>query len=251
MRTNLFLSTLFAVSLLGGAAMADKPGFDRPARMPHAIEAFRSHGDVVDKVYRGSDSAARQSHVNDSAARQARSIERSPLLKDRAASRINCSDTGTDCGVSSRSNVKPDAHSSAAQRGPSQASKSPLASKGNERVNCNDAEDCNISSHGAAKTWAGNGVGGGSSPTEKPGVGARALDERTRMQPSDSRMACNEADECMMSSKDSKKIWAVEAVKAGTFNNAAYAAADKADKERAQKAEVEKKAQAEQQKGAK
>ena len=40
------------------------------------------------------------------------------------------------------------------------------------------------------------------------------------------RMACNEADECMMSSKTAKKMWAYEAVRAGTF-------APSADKARA------------------
>ena len=34
------------------------------------------------------------------------------------------------------------------------------------------------------------------------------------------RMVCNEADECMMSSKASKKIWALESIKAGTFHGA-------------------------------
>jgi hypothetical protein len=31
-------------------------------------------------------------------------------------------------------------------------------------------------------------------------------------------MACNEADECMMSSKTAKKMWAYEAVRNGTWS---------------------------------
>ena len=38
------------------------------------------------------------------------------------------------------------------------------------------------------------------------------------------RMVCNEADECMMSSKAAKKVWAIESVKAGTFRAASVEA---------------------------
>ena len=70
-----------------------------------------------------------------------------------------------------------------------QASKSPVPGQGNERMNCNEAEECNVSSKGAKKAWAQNN--GANSPTEKPGVKTRTFDQRILMQPSDSRMTCN------------------------------------------------------------
>ncbi len=235
MRTNLFLSTLFAVSLLGGAAMAGKPGGERPVREPRAIENLRSHGDMVDKSYRTNDPKANHSRVTDASAQKTQQ-QRTARPNDRASSRINCSDTGADCGTSSRSTVRPDARS--APSAPSaQASKAPTPSAGNERMNCNEADECSVSSKGARKAWAQNN--GGNSPTEKPGA-SRSLDQRTIMQPSDSRMSCNEADECMMSSKDAKKIWAIESVKAGTFNGAANAAAEKDAQQKAQQEQAQK-----------
>ena len=194
MRTNLFLSTLFAVSLLGGAALANKPGVERPVREPRTIQAFRAHGDVVDKSYRSTDRATRQSHVDDSSAAKTHG-QRTPAPNDRASSRINCSDTGADCGTSSRNAAKPEVRG-ASQSPVKPTSAAPQKSSGNERMNC------------------------------------------------------NEADECMMSSKDAKKIWAYEAVKAGTFNGPIDAAAQK-DTNAQAKQDQQRKDQAAQEKSAK
>src|SRR5690349_4626970 len=51
MRHSLFLSTLFAVSMIGGAALAEKPQ-SAAGHAPRVIENLRAHGDTVDKVYR-------------------------------------------------------------------------------------------------------------------------------------------------------------------------------------------------------
>jgi len=235
MRTNLFLSTLFAVSLLGGAAIAGKPGGERPIREPRAIEHLRSHGDVVDKSYRTSDPKARLSHTNESTQQKTQS-QRTARPNDRASSRINCSDTGADCGTSSRSTARPDARS-APSASAGAASKAPQTGAGNERMNCNEADECSISSKGAKKAWAQNSAA--NSPTDKPGVSSKNLDQRVLMQPSDSRMSCNEADECMMSSKDAKKVWAIESVKAGTFRGADAAAAQTESRQKAAKDQQE------------
>jgi hypothetical protein len=95
MRTNLFLSTLLAVSLLGGAALANKPSAERPAREPRAIQILRWHGDVVDKSYRSPDRSVRQLHSNDTSASKGHA-QRAPLQNERVVSRTPALTAGRD-----------------------------------------------------------------------------------------------------------------------------------------------------------
>src|SRR5262245_53186521 len=89
MRPTLFLSSLFVVSLVSGVALAEKP--HRP------VDRLRSHGDMIDKNYRGSDKASPQAAQG--AVAQARQTK-SPV--DKASSRINCSDAGGDCSAAGK-----------------------------------------------------------------------------------------------------------------------------------------------------
>lgn len=215
MRTNLFLSTLFAVSLVGGVALAEKPTHDRPAREPRAIQALRVHGDTVDKTYAHADKAAsRASHQ--SAVREVRNP-----LRDTSASRINCSDTGADCGRASRPaqashGAAGAGHASAQHAG---SARSPLQQRADSRVNCNEADECSASSKSSQPKWSG---GHGAKVGKDAPTSLTPRDAQPRMlgQAGSDRMVCNEADECMMSSKASKKIWALESIKAGTFHRA-------------------------------
>ncbi|MEO7329158.1 MAG: hypothetical protein ABI193_11295 [Minicystis sp.] len=217
MRTNLFLSTLFAVSLVGGVALAEKPTHDRPVREPRAIQALRVHGDTVDKAYAHAGKASHAGNASSSATRETKSP-----LRDTAASRINCSDTGADCGRTSRPAQA--SHGAGAGAGhvgvQKDSTRSPLRQNADSRMNCNEADECSASSKSAASKWSG-----GAGAKVGKNAGANVLtprDAQPRMlgQAGSERMACNEADECMMSSKASKKIWALESIKAGTFRSA-------------------------------
>jgi len=249
MRTTLFLSTLFAVSLVGGAALAEKSAQERPARQPRAIEILRAHGDTVDKSYRGSDRVLRHDRSGEQTSAKTRQAS---MPNDRSSSRINCSDTGADCGGHARSTRAPTSSSSLAPQ--QRTSKSPLTKPGNDRMKCNEADECGVSSKGAKKTWAASS--GASSPTEKSLPALQGgQDARRSMEAGEDRMVCNEADECMMSSKAAGKIWAKESVKAGTWhgaqaNDTATEQRAQQSKERQQQATQEKDQQAKQQREA-
>jgi hypothetical protein len=213
MRTNLFLSTLFAVSLVGGVALAEKPTHDHPAREPRAIQALRAHGDTVDKSYVHADKASHASNAS-SSVRETKSP-----LRDTAASRINCSDTGADCGRASRPAQASHGSAGASHGNADHGSlKSPLQKQADSRMNCNEADECSASSKSAQSKWSG---GHGAKVGKDAPTSLTPRDAQPRMlgQAGGDRMACNEADECMMSSKASKKIWALESIKAGTFHH--------------------------------
>ncbi|MFO0754926.1 MAG: hypothetical protein U0359_00425 [Byssovorax sp.] len=212
MRTTLFLSTLFALSLAGSAALAEKPAHDKPIREPRAIQTLRIHGDTVDKSYAHADKASRASN-SASAVREVKSP-----LKDPGASRMNCSDTGADCSKGAHAAAPKAAPQGARAGGEHGSVRSPLHERADARVNCNEADECSASSRASQPKWTGHGTGGqlGKDATV---LTARDAQPRLMGQAGSDRMACNEADECMMSSKAAKKIWAIESVKAGTMHH--------------------------------
>src|SRR5262245_41304023 len=93
MRTTLFVSALFAVSLTGGVALAEKPPVS-PAKEPKVVvDKLRAHGDVVDKSYHAVDKAS-ASRATDTSVKHP---TKNPI--DKSAARINCSESGTDCSA--------------------------------------------------------------------------------------------------------------------------------------------------------
>lgn len=220
MRTNLFLSTLFAVSLVGSVAMAERPARERPAREPRAIQQLRIHGDTVDKSESRGARAARASNP----ASTVRDVKNP--LRDAAASRVNCSDTGADCSKASRPAQASHASGPGASRPGEQrgSAKSPLHQRADARVNCNEADECSSSSKASQPRWAGSGR---TTKQSNDAISLAVREEQKRMGAAGSdRMVCNEADECMMSSKAAKKLWALESIKAGTFRGAAATTKD-------------------------
>jgi hypothetical protein len=128
MRVSLFVSAMFAASLLGGVAMADRPSEDggrsshfnvREARSHEAREArthegreaqtqtrdskiterFRTHGDMVDRYASHGPAASSQKVANTDAAAKSKN----PLNAKQEAVR-NCSPNDDTCGSSSRAN---------------------------------------------------------------------------------------------------------------------------------------------------
>jgi hypothetical protein len=105
---------------------------------------------------------------------------------------------------------------------------------GSDRMVCNEADECAMNHAAVQRAWANAGgkgasghgskeskVAAGNAATQKMGERTRGTDETTG-----ARMQCNDAGECLMSSKTAQKIWAYEAVRAGTWT-------PKADKARA------------------
>jgi hypothetical protein len=212
MRTPLFLSTLFAVSLIGGAALADKPN--------HTLDAPRSHGDTVDKSYRAPE---RPVTAREGVRTTATSSHASRPAIDRSASRVNCSEAGAEC-ASSRGGGS--AHAAMAESASSASGRSaripPYLDKilGSDQTNFNEAGmDEGMSIRAANRAWAHAGHRGAAAGAGKAGASLseqRALD-RKENQASTNRTVCNEADACMASSKKSTKEWSYLAVKAGTW----------------------------------
>lgn len=218
MRTHLFLSTLFAVSGVlagaGGAALAEKPHDATQAKAPRAIENLRSHGDTVDKAYRGADKAPAGASQTSARVTQTKS----PV--DTGSSRINCSESGADCSAprapsASRANGL---EAGASQHG--YAVRPPAFLDkilGSDRTNFNEAgEDEGMSGRAVKRAWSHAGGGRAASTATVPLAGQKQ-NVRAQEQASSDRMSCNDADECMMSSKAVKKIWAYTSIKAGTW----------------------------------
>ena len=209
MRTNLFLSTLFAVSLVGGAALAETP--------VKAVDRLRSHGDLVDKQYKGG--AAAQAHVTskpEAGTASPQKATHNPV--DRAASRVNCSDTGADCAA-----PKGQAHQSGAvEGGPSEAGRAAQRPAfldkvlGSDRMVCNEADECMMSSRAASRAWSGGHAAAGHTSGTMP-LSKQEQESRMDGQASGDRMSCNDGDQCMMSSKAAKKDWSYESIKKGTW----------------------------------
>lgn len=203
MRTSLFVPALFAVALAGSSALAEKSH----RRIPDRI---RSRGDVVDKSYRG----ARHDVVKASSSRPSRPAARH---MNHAASRVRCSDVGVDCAAR-RSSVRAAAAEVSAASGERNARMPAFMAKilGSDRTSFNEAgEDQGMGTRAAKRAWSKAAASGGASheidahgAERKASVGVPAAG---------SRMSCNEAGECMMSSKAAKKEWAYQAVRAGTW----------------------------------
>lgn len=240
MRTTLFLSSLFAITLASGAALAEKP-VSAPVKAPRAIEKLRVHGDVLDKVYRGSTRA----FVNDQ--QRAASPERVravPNPRTKGESRMLCSDTGLDCA---KPRVRSDEKASnlgASRAEGARASQPPAFLQkilGSDRMNCNEADDCSMSLRAARRAWSNASSGHTAGDRDSRGAADAAASAgaqqqqrvekvRTRRSEVQARVSCNEADDCMMSSKAAKKIWAYESVKAGTWKGPAAASKTPAEK---------------------
>jgi hypothetical protein len=209
MRTSLFVSSLFVVSLIGGAALADKPTI-------HAFDKARSHGDIVDKSYKTT-SRDPVGSVASSTTTAATPPQKSPL-QNPAASRINCAES-VDCG--GQANKAHPAASQGSQTSTSQhAAVSPKApktmeGKGGDRMSCNEGDDCTISSAAANGIWAKQRAQ--AVPSASDSVSAKAgqmtLSNRKMNQEYEARMSCNEGDDCTFSSKQAQKIWRTESFK--------------------------------------
>jgi hypothetical protein len=216
MRTTLFLSTLFAVTLVGGAALAEKPHESFAKAPRRVVERLRSKGDIVDKSYRAVDRFSPAAARSATVARQARATM--PRV-DKGAPRVNCSETGADCHAPRGS-----AHANGLTASSSQvdrpARRPAFLDKilGNDRTNFNEAGiEQGMSPRAAKRAWsrvADNNAGHGTKallPTAKEHL------PRQQQQASSARMSCNEAGECMMSSKEAKKVWAYDQIKKGIW----------------------------------
>jgi hypothetical protein len=217
MRTSLFLSTLFAVSTLGGIALAEKPHEGAAVREPRAVEQPREHGDIVDKVY--SAPVERALQVSRSSRVSPPEAGRTPV--DPKASRINCADTDADCG-SSRGARASGVEASTSQIG--RAARAPAFLDkvfGDDRTDFNEAgEDQGMSARAERRAWSHAAAGGHASSLRVPGP--QQVD-RKEQQASSARMSCNEGDVCSMSSKAARKEWATASIKAGTWRGPAVA----------------------------
>jgi hypothetical protein len=208
MRTSLFVSTLFAVSLFGGVALADKPD-------SNVTDRLRRRGEVVDKV-RTPERAVRTSLSGDRG--QTTAAVKNPL-EARVKSRINCSDTDMDCRTHRA--VRPQQQAESKKLGALQQSvkhkgPNPLEEKVSMRVKCNEGDECTLSTLGAKALWnKERGKTGSDASTQRAG---QVASDRMLNQAYAARMSCNEGEECMMSSKEAQKIWRTEAFKAGTVD---------------------------------
>ncbi len=224
MRTNVFLSTLFAVTLVGGAALAEKPHDSSHAREPRAVENLRSHGDMVDKSYSAVDKGAVDRSAGSSAsAGYGTKTAQNRTSVDRGASRVNCSESGADCSAPRGAGATQAAglEAPASQHGYSVRAPAFMDKLlGSDRTNFNEAgEPTGMSAHAVARIWshAGAARAGDGNGTAASSLSSQRQVARTEQQASSDRMSCNEGDECTMSSKAAKKDWAYNAIKAGTW----------------------------------
>jgi hypothetical protein len=226
MRTNLFLSTLFACSLVGGAALAEKP--HDAAKAPRAIEHLRSHGDTLDKTYRASDKAP----VGASSATPSTTATHTKSAVDKGSSRINCSESGADCSASHGDTHAAGAEASA--KGSSYVLRAPAFLDkilGSDRTQFNENGDEEGMNHNAVKrAWSHGAADRAGASAATISLASQKQNVRTQEQASSDRMACNEGDECMMSSKAAKKTWAYNSIKAGTWQGPAAATPSNAER---------------------
>ena len=219
MRTTVFLSTLFAVTLLGGAALADKPqAAATPVKVPRSIEKLRVHGDVVDKAYRGPSAATPQAREVQQAA-PSRQQARRPTLGD---SRIYCSEMGADC-ARPRAEQKASVVDQGAAKGERNVRPPASLDKvlGSDRMHCNEADECSMSSRAVKRAWsraAAEGTAAAAGAVGAPDAKESQLAKiRTQRAKPEARMSCNEAGECSMDPKAVAREWAKASIKAGTF----------------------------------
>lgn len=240
MRTSLFLSTLFAVTLVGGAALAEKPQA-APSKEPRTIERLRAHGDTVDKVYRSADKA-RVGSNDGSAATADKQAHQNKAQIDKGASRVNCSsDSGVDCSAPKGADKANGLEASPKQT--TRAARAPAFLDkilGSDRMSCNEGDECSMSNRAVKRAWSR--AEGAKGDTATVPLASQKQVDRLTMQYQSSRMSCNEGDECSMSSKQAKKEWSYAAVKAGTWHGpAAEAKSPAAIRIEEQKASQDKK----------
>jgi hypothetical protein len=219
MRQSLFLSTLFAVSMVGGVALAEKPQ-GATGREPRVVEQPRSHGDTVDKVYRAP--AADRSGAASRAHPAVETTAKPPNAKnplDRSASRINCADTDPNCGAMHSSTQRAESTGRAeTSNGRYNVRPPAFLDKilGSDRTNFNEAgEDEGMSVRAANRVWSHAGQSGTAKASTT--LADKTQVDRKQRQYQSSRVSCNEGDACSASSKDTKKEWAYAAIKAGTW----------------------------------
>lgn len=217
MRTTLFLSTLFAVTLVGGAALAEKPHESSHAKAPRVVERFRAKGDIVDKSYRGADKSSPAAAQAATVGNQAHATK---SQIDKGSSRINCSESGADChapkGAAQANGLT--ASSDAVHQG---AKRPAFLDKilGSDRTNFNEAgEDQGMSPRAAKRAWSHVAANNAGHETKANLPTAKEHLPRQQQQASSARMSCNEGDECTMSSKEAKKVWAYDQIKKGIWN---------------------------------
>jgi hypothetical protein len=224
MRPALLLSTLSAATLVTGLALAENPHGAGHAREPQAVERLRAHGDMVDKSYRASDRGA--SERSSSAGAATTQVRQTRPAVDKSSSRINCSESGADCGTSHARGGTASSAAAGVEGGPVDARSAKWPAfldkiLGTDRTNFNEAgEDEGMSSRAVKRIWehAGHATAGvpGATEANMP-LGERQKVDRHSEQASGNRYSCNEADECSMSNKAVKKEWAAASVRAGTF----------------------------------
>ncbi|APR75329.1 Hypothetical protein A7982_00675 [Minicystis rosea] len=217
MRTTLFLSTLFAVTLAGGAALAENPHESSHAKAPRVIERLRSRGDMVDKSYRSNDRGARA--PQESGSQVAKQGQQPKQVLDKTSSRVNCSEGGVDCAAPRGAAKANGMEASAGQT--TQAARSPAFLDkilGKDRTNFNEAgEDQGMSSRAVKRAWASVAARNGGGSTAAVPLAQQKQVVRTQQQASEDRMACNDAGECAMSSKAVNKVWAYDQIKKGIW----------------------------------
>jgi hypothetical protein len=215
MRTSLFAPTLFTVSLIGGVALADKP---------HVMDQLRARGDIVDKVYAAPRVVSEAASFGAPGV-QAGAARNSRPSFDKAASRVNCADVDVSCASSSSASHGASTSSKAhVEHAAISGARRPASLDkvlGSDRTNFNEAgEDQGMSLHAAQRAWS---HGSSSSGGDAGGAASKSIGDRqaaaheTGDSGSSGRMSCNEADECTMSNKDTRKIWAKASADAGTL----------------------------------
>ncbi|MGK3959023.1 hypothetical protein WMF38_38955 [Sorangium sp. So ce118] len=230
MKISAVVSTLVAVSLCAGVALAEGA---RTARAPRHIEVHRSRGDMVDRPYRHAprDQAAERSWRAERAERAERAA---PIPRSRGQERIRCSDTDTDCAsrAAAAHRSRSEARAAAGRAASAQRRASPLKSKAESRMNCSEAGECTASSAGARGAWAARSTGAAAAREPAAARGKeRAAAPRDLAQRQSPRMGCSEGEECAMSSKEAAKFWAAQSIKAGT-KSPSQIASERADRAR-------------------
>jgi hypothetical protein len=201
MRTSLLVSTLLAVSAFGSIALAESPrgSFDRA----------RKHGEMHERFQRPD----RVSHAGSTATPRAASSS----FKSPGASRMNCSEASGDC-TSSRAAARTtqaqsgrlgDRQALIARKGPNV-----LEGKVSDRMSCNEGDQCSLSTIGAKAIWSKARASNGASDAASSRPGASSFGSRDLHKAHEARMGGD--GEPYMSSKAAKKIWRIEAFKAGT-----------------------------------
>jgi hypothetical protein len=223
MRTSLFLSTLAVVTLVGGAAFAEKGvGGHQSAREPKMLDFHRTHGDMVDKSYRHD---AKPAGRGESSGVSQLTGGSKTGLSNPGQSRVSCSTDAMDCpnkGSKAGHVAAPSDGSSKAQLPATKGNENQFGQRSDARYNCNEGDECSASSKAAKHVWANHGASAGNDAGAGKGTlpSLPSATSRLLQQNSTPRAAAGDDGESYMSSKAAKQSWAYSAVKAGTFEKA-------------------------------